>query len=91
MDRVEVARVFNEICANGHASAETMYEFLMKVIPMYEAEKRELCAKAIKMGMTDLVDRMWEDPLDGNIYSMMHTLDRIANYLNISTDAIRRR
>ncbi len=86
LDLVDLTRRFNSIVSEELTDSTQLYQFLMEVIPVYEATKRQLVAKALEAGARELVDWIWEDPMDPTPYSHLNTLKQIAKELHITID-----
>ena len=84
MDVADLTRMFNNICNDSHDDGDAMYRFLLYLIPQYEATKKQLVAAALDQGARELIDWIWEDPLDPTPYNRLNTLKKIAEELKIS-------
>lgn len=85
MDVVNLTRIFNDLCKEGSDDSDTMYRFIQNhLIPHYEATKKQLCADALHQGAKELIDWIWEDPMNPTPYSQLETLKNIAKELQIT-------
>lgn len=84
MDCLELAEQFKKMCASGHVDGDIIYRFLMYVVPLYEASKKQLVSEALTQGVKELTDWLWEDPMNPTPYSQIRVLKEIAKELNIT-------
>lgn len=86
LDSVDLAQTFKEMCANGNVDSDVIFRFMQHVMPLYEASKKELLAELYTVGARELIDWIWEDPLDPTPYSRLHALKEIAKEFSIATN-----
>jgi hypothetical protein len=84
LDVIALAEDLNKLISEGKADSYVMYRFLLHVIPQYEATKKQLCADALNQGARELMDWIWEDPMNPTPYSQLTTLKKIAEELKIT-------
>jgi hypothetical protein len=86
LDLVDFSEKFKEIINKKGLDSTSLYQFLMDVIPVYEATKRKLVAEALEAGARQLIDWIWDDPMDPTPYSRLDVLKNLAKELNITID-----
>lgn len=86
LDSVDLAHTFKQMCADGNVDSDVIFRFMQYVMPLYEASKKELLAEVYAVGARELIDWIWEDPLNPTPYSRLNALKDIAREFSIATN-----
>jgi hypothetical protein len=87
LDHLDLIKRLDDLRKQSEDDAYAMNRFLLDVAVELETEKKKIITQMVKDTYVSILGQVWDDPYDSSLYSLMDQIKKIANHLNIETNA----